>query len=74
VQDNQRRFLLFNKAALRALECLDPKMTVGVNCIVVANDWHTAILPVLIKVPPPPPHAHSGSTSMYGQSSELKTT
>ena len=48
IQDNQQRFLLFNKAALKALEVLP--FSPGTNSVVVANDWHTAILPVLVKV------------------------
>lgn len=47
-QDNQQRFLLFNKAALKALEVLP--FSPGTNGVIVANDWHTAILPVLVKV------------------------
>lgn len=46
--DNQKRFLLFNKAALRALEVL-PFLNGFDRAVVVANDWHTSILPVLVK-------------------------
>lgn len=40
--------MLFNKAALKALEVLP--FGPGTESIVVANDWHTAMLPVLVKV------------------------
>ena len=50
LQDNQKRFLLFSKAALKALEVLP--FSPGVESLVIANDWHTAILPVLVKVWP----------------------
>lgn len=46
--DNQRRFLLFSKAALAALHSLP--FSPGTETLVVCNDWHTAILPVLLKV------------------------
>ena len=39
---------MFNKAALKALEVLP--FSPGTNGVIVANDWHTAILPVLVKV------------------------
>lgn len=45
--DNQKRFSLFCKAALEALEAL-PFMP-GQDVVLVANDWHTALIPVLIK-------------------------
>jgi glycogen synthase len=45
--DNQRRFLLFSKAALAALHSLP--FSPGTEAVVVCNDWHTAILPVLLK-------------------------
>jgi len=46
--DNQKRFLLFSKAALQALLVLP--FSPGSESVVVCNDWHTAILPVLLKV------------------------
>ncbi len=46
--DNQKRFLLFSKAALQALHVLP--FSPGDESVVVCNDWHTAILPVLLKV------------------------
>lgn len=48
--DNQRRFKLFNKAALSALTSLP--FSPGTDAIIVCNDWHTALLPVLLKVMP----------------------
>lgn len=49
--DNQKRFVLFNKAAIEALTALP--FSPGEDCVVVANDWHTAMFPVLLKVNPP---------------------
>ena len=46
--DNQQRFKLFNKAALSAMTSLP--FSPGTDTIVVCNDWHTALLPVLLKV------------------------
>ncbi len=48
--DNQKRFLLFCKAALQALLVLP--FSPGSDAVLVCNDWHTAILPVLLKVTP----------------------
>ncbi|EIE21159.1 granule-bound starch synthase [Coccomyxa subellipsoidea C-169] len=45
--DNQKRFLLFCKAALQALLVLP--FSPGSDSVMVCNDWHTAILPVLLK-------------------------
>ncbi|CAL8469225.1 g8766 [Coccomyxa elongata] len=45
--DNQKRFLLFCKAALQALLVLP--FSPGSDAVLVCNDWHTAILPVLLK-------------------------
>lgn len=45
--DNQERFALFCKAAIEALRCLP--FSPGEDCLVVANDWHSALVPVLIK-------------------------
>ena len=47
--DNQKRFLLFSKAALCALHMLP--FSPGTDSVVICNDWHTAMLPVLVKVP-----------------------
>lgn len=46
--DNQKRFVLFNKAAVEALTALP--FSPGEDCVVVAHDWHTAMFPVLLKV------------------------
>ncbi len=45
--DNQKRFSLFSRAAIEALRCLP--CSPGEDCIVVANDWHSAMVPVLVK-------------------------
>jgi granule-bound starch synthase len=42
-----QRFRLFNVAALEALRALP--FGPGENCVIVCNDWHTALLPVLLK-------------------------
>lgn len=58
--DNQKRFVLFNKAAIEALTALP--FSPGEESVVVANDWHTAMFPVLLKV------THllsSGSCTLY---------
>ena len=46
--DNQKRFKLFGQAALEALTCLP--FSPGEETAVVCNDWHTSLLPVLLKV------------------------
>lgn len=46
--DNPKRFMLFCRAALAALEVLP--MSFGSASVVVANDWHSAMVPVLVKV------------------------
>lgn len=45
--DNQKRFALFCKAALEALDAL--AFLPGEDAILVANDWHTSLVPVLLK-------------------------
>lgn len=45
--DNQKRFAMFCKAALESLRAL-PFMP-GEDCLIVANDWHTSLIPVLLK-------------------------
>lgn len=45
--DNQKRFSMFCKAALESFTAL-PFMP-GDDAVIVANDWHTAMIPVLIK-------------------------
>jgi Starch synthase catalytic domain len=47
-KDNQKRFKLFSQAALEALRALP--FGPGEDTVVVVNDWHTALLPVLLKV------------------------
>lgn len=46
--DNQKRFKLFNQAAIESLTCLP--FSPGEDTVVVCNDWHTSLLPVLLKV------------------------
>ena len=43
------------QAALEALRVLP--FGPGEETVIVCNDWHTALLPVLLKVPPPFPPA-----------------
>eukprot|EP00884_Botryococcus_braunii_P016672 jgi/Botrbrau1/3689/Bobra.0008s0016.1 len=45
--DNPKRFMIFCKAALEALEVLP--MSFGTGTVIVANDWHSAMVPVLLK-------------------------
>lgn len=45
--DNHKRFALFNKAAIEAVKVLP--FGPGEDCVFVANDWHSAMLPVLLK-------------------------
>jgi len=45
--DNHRRFSLFNKAAIEAVKALP--FGPGEDCVFVANDWHSALLPVVLK-------------------------
>lgn len=45
--DNQKRFALFNKAAIEAVRALP--FGPGENCVFIANDWHSALIPVLLK-------------------------
>ena len=47
-----QRFKLFNLAALEAVRALP--FGPGEDCLFVCNDWHTALLPVLLKVLLPP--------------------
>ncbi len=46
--DNHKRFALFCKAAVEAVRVLP--FGPGEECVFVANDWHSALVPVLIKV------------------------
>eukprot|EP01026_Neomeris_dumetosa_P011892 TRINITY_DN1420_c0_g1_i1.p1 TRINITY_DN1420_c0_g1~~TRINITY_DN1420_c0_g1_i1.p1 ORF type:complete len:615 (-),score=145.10 TRINITY_DN1420_c0_g1_i1:281-2125(-) len=45
--DNQERFRLFCEAAIEAARCLP--FSPGEDVVFVANDWHSALVPVLIK-------------------------
>lgn len=45
--DNQKRFALFCRAAIESLNAL-PFMP-GEDCVMVANDWHSSLVPVLLK-------------------------
>lgn len=45
--DNHKRFNLFCRAAIEAARTLP--FGPGEDCVFVANDWHTALIPVLIK-------------------------
>ncbi|KXZ51655.1 hypothetical protein GPECTOR_11g109 [Gonium pectorale] len=45
--DNHKRFSLFCKAAIEAARVLP--FGPGEDCIFVANDWHSALVPVLLK-------------------------
>jgi len=46
-KDNQTRFALFNKAAIEAVKSLP--FGYGEDVVFVANDWHSALVPVLLK-------------------------
>lgn len=65
--DNQKRFVLFNKAAIEALTALP--FSPGEDCVVVANDWHTAMFPVLLKVDQGIPCSTSSTQSLALQTS-----
>ncbi|MEW5299851.1 MAG: hypothetical protein WDW36_002825 [Sanguina aurantia] len=45
--DNHKRFCLFNKAAIEAVRLLP--FGPGEKVVFVANDWHSALVPVLIR-------------------------
>jgi len=45
--DNQERFRLFCEAAIEAARCLP--FSPGEDVVFVANDWHSSLVPVLIK-------------------------
>ena len=45
--DNHKRFALFNKAAIEAVRALP--FGFGEDCVFVANDWHSSLVPVLLK-------------------------
>lgn len=56
--DNHKRFTLFCKAAIESTRALP--FGPGENCVFVANDWHSALVPLLIKVHP----AHHGPADL----------
>lgn len=51
LQDNHKRFSLFCKAAIEAARALP--FGPGEDCVFVANDWHSALVPLLLKVREP---------------------
>lgn len=46
--DNHKRFTLFCKAAIESVKVLP--FGPGEDCVFVANDWHSGLVPLLIKV------------------------
>lgn len=46
--DNHKRFTLFCKAAIESAKVLP--FGPGEDCVFVANDWHSGLVPLLIKV------------------------
>lgn len=46
--DNHKRFAIFCKAAIEATKALP--FGPGEECVFVANDWHSALVPVMLKV------------------------
>ncbi|GMH43688.1 hypothetical protein BSKO_11610 [Bryopsis sp. KO-2023] len=46
-RDNQKRFRLFCEAAIEATRVLP--FGPGENCTFIANDWHSGLIPVLLK-------------------------
>jgi hypothetical protein len=46
-KDNQTRFAVFCHAAVAALKALP--FGPGEDCVIVANDWHSALVPVIVK-------------------------
>eukprot|EP00878_Enallax_costatus_P000485 GHUV01000577.1.p1 GENE.GHUV01000577.1~~GHUV01000577.1.p1 ORF type:complete len:622 (+),score=214.06 GHUV01000577.1:161-1867(+) len=45
--DNHKRFTLFCKAAIESVKALP--FGPGEDCVFVANDWHSALVPLLLK-------------------------
>lgn len=45
--DNHKRFALFCKAAIESTKVLP--FGFGDDCVFVANDWHSSLVPVLLK-------------------------
>lgn len=54
--DNPKRFRVFSEACIEAVRTLP--FGPGEDCVFVANDWHSAMLPVLLKVLSPPLWLH----------------
>jgi len=46
--DNHKRFTLFCKAAIESARALP--FGPGEDCVFVANDWHSALVPLMLKV------------------------
>jgi granule-bound starch synthase len=46
--DNPKRFRVFCEACIEAVRTLP--FGPGEDCVFVANDWHSAMVPVLLKV------------------------
>eukprot|EP00210_Caulerpa_lentillifera_P004667 g4452.t1 len=46
-KDNQKRFRMFCEAAIEATRTLP--FSPGENCTIIANDWHSGLVPVLLK-------------------------
>jgi hypothetical protein len=46
--DNHKRFTMFCKAAIESVKALP--FGPGEDCVFVANDWHSALVPLIIKV------------------------
>lgn len=46
--DNPKRFRVFCEACIEAVRSLP--FGPGEDCVFVANDWHTAMIPILLKV------------------------
>jgi granule-bound starch synthase len=46
--DNHKRFTMFCKAAIESVKALP--FGPGEDCVFVANDWHSALIPLIIKV------------------------
>jgi len=45
--DNHKRFALFCHSAIQSLSALP--FAPGEDCVIVANDWHSALVPVILK-------------------------
>lgn len=63
--DNHKRFTLFCKAAIESVRALP--FGPGEDCVFVANDWHSGLVPVLIKVCLPITHHFLLSSHLHEQ-------